>query len=62
MAESMRCWHGGREHAWEPDGDCPPRAVLAPMAVTISQPEQDHQAVMRALSYELAVQRGHVRR
>lgn len=56
----LHCWCNGRQHTWSES--CPPKAVLPPIAITISQHEQDHQAAMRAASYELAVQRGHMRR
>lgn len=36
--------------------------VLPPMAMAISQAEQDHHAALRLRSYELALERGHIRR
>jgi hypothetical protein len=43
-----------------PAGPCPIHRE-APIAVQISQPEQQYHADLRMRSYELAKQRGHIR-
>ena len=39
-----------------------PRKFEDPIRIQISKPEQERQAFLRRISYELAVERGHVRR
>jgi len=43
----------------ERPGGCP---LEPPIAIMVSRADRDHQAAMRRRSYELAVERGHVRR
>ena len=40
----------------------PPLDPPMAMAMQISQAEQDHHAMLRARSYALAIERGHIRR